>query len=66
MEGFKSCIMLERKWALNNHPALEFRLLLCKLKHAQSVERPSKVPFWCNSTDMGSNHAVALGGWQNS
>ena len=23
---------------------------------AQSVERPSKVPVWCNSTDVGSNH----------
>ena len=22
---------------------------------AQSVERPSKVPDWCNSTDVGSN-----------
>ena len=23
---------------------------------AQSVERPSKVPDWCNTTDMGLNH----------
>ena len=23
---------------------------------AQLVERPSKVPIWCNSTDLGSNH----------
>ena len=23
---------------------------------AQSVERPSKVPVWCNSPDVGSNH----------
>ena len=23
---------------------------------AQSVEPPSKVPVWCNSTDVGSNH----------
>ena len=26
---------------------------------AQSVERSSKVPVWCNSTDMGSKHVVA-------
>ena len=25
---------------------------------AQSVERPSKVPVRCNSTDTGSNHAT--------
>ena len=23
---------------------------------AQMVDRPSKVPVWCNSTDVGSNH----------
>ena len=23
---------------------------------AQSVEGPSKVPVWCNSADVGSNH----------
>ena len=23
---------------------------------AQLVERPSKVPIWCNSTDVGSNY----------
>ena len=26
---------------------------------AKSVERPLKVPVWCNSTDVGSNHAAA-------
>ena len=26
---------------------------------AQLVERPSKVPVWCNSTDVGSNHRMA-------
>ena len=26
---------------------------------AQLVERPSEVPVWCNSTDVGSNHAAA-------
>ena len=26
---------------------------------AQSVGRPSKVPDWCNSTDVGSKHATA-------
>ena len=27
---------------------------------AQLVERPLKVPVWCNSTDVGSKHAAAL------
>ena len=26
---------------------------------ALSVERPSKVPVWCNSTDMGLNPGAA-------
>ena len=26
---------------------------------AQSVECPSKVPVWCNFTDVGSNNAAA-------
>ena len=26
---------------------------------AQSVERLSKVPVWCNSTEVGLNHAAA-------
>ena len=31
---------------------------------AQSVERPSKVPVWCNSTDVGLNPgATVKGGW---
>ena len=29
---------------------------------AQSVERPSKVLIVCNSTDVGSNHALPYGG----
>ena len=28
---------------------------------AQSVEHHSKVPVWCNSTNVGSNHAPAQG-----
>ena len=27
---------------------------------AQSVEHPSKVPVWCNSTDMSSNHGIGV------
>ena len=27
---------------------------------AQSVERPSKVPVWCSSTDVGSNPGAAV------
>ena len=29
---------------------------------AQPVERPSKVPVWCNSTEVGANLAAALSG----
>ena len=29
---------------------------------AQSVERPSKVPVWCNSTDVGSNPGAGVKG----
>ena len=28
---------------------------------AQSEERPSKGSVWCNSIDVGSNHAAAKG-----
>ena len=33
--------------------------MIFKIRHgtvAQSAERPSKVPVWWNSTDVGSNH----------
>ena len=29
---------------------------------AQLVEHPSRDPVWCNSTDMGSNHAAMVVG----
>ena len=32
---------------------------------AQLVECPSKVPVWCNSSDVGWNHAVAKGRMKN-
>ena len=31
---------------------------------AQMQDCPSKVPVWCNSTNVGSNHAAVLGGRQ--
>ena len=31
---------------------------LCRGAVAQLVERPSKVPVWCNSTDVGSNPSL--------
>ena len=35
----------------------------CRSTVAQSVKQSSKVPFWCNSTDVGSNPGIAvLGG----
>ena len=30
--------------------------VLCCGAVAQSVEQPSMVPVWCNSTDVSSNH----------
>ena len=32
---------------------------VCHGTIAQSVEHPSKAPVWCNSTDVGLNHAAA-------
>ena len=29
---------------------------------AQSVEHPSKVPVWCNTSDVGSNQGTAVQG----
>ena len=31
----------------------------CRRTVAQSVERPSKLTVWFNSTDVGLNHATA-------
>ena len=39
--------------------------IFCRGVVAQLVERPSKVTVWCNSTDVGSNHAAASGGMKN-
>ena len=32
----------------------------CRGAIAQSVEPPSKVPIWCNSTDVGSNTGATV------